>query len=548
MPAVSEPEPSPAAEAEPEYEPTVNPEAEAEYTSTLLAEPEAEAEAPSWNETTVARGAAEPVPDWDAAIPEWGAGWPLHIYVFGALFVILAVVALCLLVQVARRKIAATRMVTPVLALMVALGTSRAIFLFGDAYGHTGVYPTVFMQLMFGLTMPCITSAYGLQLFSIVQAFHPQQPGSRGRWMKGLTVAILVHFALSILFDVLIGVNCTVARELSIVCVAFFIAWGMVLFVAFACIGVRVNSTMRTRNNLAAKTSGGRKKTQHARSLLCSSYSRPLVIVGLATSCGLCIMCVYVYGLTAVYHMYEHDDIHPRPWPWYTFQTLARALELFMAGLMIYATALTRENQEKLKDTLFIQPARHLSTSVGKAHSSFRRLGSKSNSLTSPKHLWLSQPIREQDMTMSSVRDGPIFSSSSSGGAGGPLESSQDTDREEDETMRVTIRATAAVETNSPDSSGKSRATVSSPSSRDTHVSDSLTADKRSEGDDHVFVQDRSTQHSDAPSSAQADPLAIACTTQDAGPGVVCPTSPAAAKPARSSKRDHRHSVESQDV
>lgn len=323
-------------------------------------------------------GVAEPVPEWSVAVPLWAGAWDFHIYGLAAVFSVLALVSFVLLIMIALRRLQAARQVTPILAFLTLLGATRAIFLFGDAYGWRSSYPQVFLQLMYGATLPCLTSAYALLLFSVFRALHPTHAMSKGRSLAKLTVAIVIHFIISITADVIVGLknNTDVARILVIICYGVFILWGLALFLLFSVAGWTLRRQLLTGHRLAAygtKEKSASTKTppgQKGKSVW-SRHFRPVVIIGCATICGLAVVVTYVYGMVVTFDTFSREATFPEPWPWWAYQTVSRILEIIMSWLILYATVLTPSNQQT-----FRQSIRRSSQKLSKRMHSFSKLSS----------------------------------------------------------------------------------------------------------------------------------------------------------------------------
>lgn len=102
---------------------------------------------------------AEPGPDWRKGKQLWGIAWELHWTGFGVLFSVLALHSFFALVQVKRRqRFVRKPLFVAINALLLTLGTSRALFFFLDPYK----IPTTLGNLLFGIPFPCLTSAFCL--------------------------------------------------------------------------------------------------------------------------------------------------------------------------------------------------------------------------------------------------------------------------------------------------------------------------------------------------------------------------------------------------
>ena len=348
MAGVPEAEPTPAAE------PEVEPEAEAEPTFVSYSfggspMSHSESSVPSVQSDAAAAGVAEPVPEWSVAVPEWAEAWDFHTYGLASVFALLAIVSFTLLVMIASRRLQGSRLVVPILAFLTILGATRAIFLYGDAYGWRNSYPKVFLQLMNGATLPCLTSSYAILIYSVLRALHPTHSLSKNRTLVQLSVALVAHFTISIAADVVIGLNdrSKHAKYLVIVCNTVFILWGFSLFLLFSLAGWTLRKQLLAGRRLAADG-----KVDKGSDSVWKRYRRPMVIIGCATVSGIAVSACYIYGMVINFDSFAGESIHPAPWPWWGYQTTARLLEIVMSWLILYATVLTPVNQQQLKQNI----------------------------------------------------------------------------------------------------------------------------------------------------------------------------------------------------
>lgn len=175
-------EPSPASFGNP----SVQPECEPDYSS----EPELPAD--------LGQPPASPLPlffltleaNWAEAKARWGLAWEAHVYGAGALFGLVALLALLALALLPWRCPPGAPCLALLDLLLLSAGTTRAFPLFYDAYGHRDRLPTLAWLLLQDLPLPCLAAGLGLACLLLARPRTPRCPA-------GLAALLLLGLGLA---------------------------------------------------------------------------------------------------------------------------------------------------------------------------------------------------------------------------------------------------------------------------------------------------------------------------------------------------------------
>jgi hypothetical protein len=226
-------------------------------------------------------------------------------------------------------------------------GSTRALVLLTDPYS-TGKPLQVapgYGLLLFSLGYPCLTSGFFLINWTLVEVTKLQLLPSRIHKRKVLGLVLVVHFVVVITFDT-IFVSFPSTHILLFICRSFFVLWGILLFGGFIIAAVRIHrqvkqtlrsintisntvsfNTRNTHVSVGIETAGNMNRLQQAR---CMKVTR---VACRAAAAGLLICCTQIYALWEFYVFYN-NDIVPKAWPWWIYQTCFRCIEVFMVSQM----------------------------------------------------------------------------------------------------------------------------------------------------------------------------------------------------------------------
>ncbi|XP_004382755.1 proline-rich transmembrane protein 4 [Trichechus manatus latirostris] len=100
--------------------------------------------------------------NWAEARARWGLAWEAHVYGVGALFGLVALLALLALALLPWRCPPGAPCLALLDLLLLSAGTTRAFPLFYDAYGHRARLPALAWLLLQDLPLPCLAAGLGL--------------------------------------------------------------------------------------------------------------------------------------------------------------------------------------------------------------------------------------------------------------------------------------------------------------------------------------------------------------------------------------------------
>ncbi|KAM8977855.1 proline-rich transmembrane protein 4 [Sarcophilus harrisii] len=128
--------------------------------------------------------------DWASARARWGLAWEAHVYGVGALFGLVALLALLSLALLPWRCPPGASCLALLNLLLLSAGTARAFPLFYDAYGHRERLPALVRLLLHDLSLPCLSACLGLACLLLARPHPPRCPG-------GLAMLLLLVLGLS---------------------------------------------------------------------------------------------------------------------------------------------------------------------------------------------------------------------------------------------------------------------------------------------------------------------------------------------------------------
>ncbi|XP_027696004.1 proline-rich transmembrane protein 4 [Vombatus ursinus] len=129
--------------------------------------------------------------DWASARARWGLAWEAHVYGVGALFGLVALLALLSLALLPWRCPPGAPCLALLNLLLLSAGAARAFPLFYDAYGHRERLPALVRLLLHDLSLPCLSACLGLACLLLARPQPPRCPG-------GLATLLLLVLGLSV--------------------------------------------------------------------------------------------------------------------------------------------------------------------------------------------------------------------------------------------------------------------------------------------------------------------------------------------------------------
>ncbi|XP_063671638.1 proline-rich transmembrane protein 4 isoform X2 [Pan troglodytes] len=128
--------------------------------------------------------------DWAEARARWGLAWEAHVYGVGALFGLVALLALLALALLPWRCPPGAPCLALLDLLLLSAGTTRAFPLFYDAYGHRDRLPALAWLLLQDLPLPCLAAGLGLACLLLARPRPPRCPA-------GLAALLLLGLGLA---------------------------------------------------------------------------------------------------------------------------------------------------------------------------------------------------------------------------------------------------------------------------------------------------------------------------------------------------------------
>ena len=301
---------------------------------------------------------AEPGPDWLVAKKLWGVAWGMHWIGFGVLFSLLAVQSFIALVFGARGKgFCRKPLFIAINSMLFVLGSTRAVYLLLDPYEsrQNGVKdPNWLTLLLFGMAFPCLTSSFCLIHLAFLEATKLKIGPNKLQSVKFLSSVILLHFAIVLAAETTTSIKPQL-KPLLIVCQSFSILWSLILSVSFIYSGFKLmNRVKQVRTQLKAFE---RNENLRAKKTNQKSCTTKVAKITFATSfLGIAVCGLHFYSMIGVYGMYS-DVVHPSPWPWLTFQSIFRCVELAMACTIAYSVIQRDKTPEKTTRTIAFDSA-----------------------------------------------------------------------------------------------------------------------------------------------------------------------------------------------
>ena len=300
--------------------------------------------------------APEPGPDWPIAREQWGVAWPLHWLGLGLAFALLALNSISALVLADRTKAFARKpFFVGVNALLVALGTTRACYLWIDPYEsgeNISECPPWLVRPMFGIAFPCLTSAFCLVHLALIESSKIQVGALRVQSTPYVATVIVIHFAVVTVADVTVALE-TRRTEMLIVCQAFFVAWGLLNSLASLYSGRAIICKLKETQKQLQSFEPSRSQASSRQSRNNTLKVTKITVLGSLLGCVCCAL--QLYSVVGVYGSYS-KVVDPAPWPWFVFQTSFRVVELALAGTIVYAVL--QPSRSGARNLLWFRPCK----------------------------------------------------------------------------------------------------------------------------------------------------------------------------------------------
>jgi hypothetical protein len=312
------PYPSPELKSDPK--PEVKPEPEVE--------PEAEAEIYLKGNNNCDIVQPEPNPNWPEAKLEWKAAWETHIYIFAIAFAVIAFTAVYLL-TIRKEGKYRKRYFGTLQVLLVIVGLTRFLSLVVDPYMSNDpvTLPVALHRFVFGLALPCLLSAFSLVFLTLIQTSRVSFIHRNVINWKVITTLCSLHFIANTVAELLVSYNIE-PRIVLLLCNSYVCLWGLLLFIGFPAVGHKIIYSL----------------VHIKRSIKMKARKEPLIKVARLTYgtavCGVLLLSVQIYFLLDMYGEAKQteDGCFSDPWLWWSFQSIARIVEILMSVLLLFST------------------------------------------------------------------------------------------------------------------------------------------------------------------------------------------------------------------
>ncbi|XP_029425897.1 proline-rich transmembrane protein 4 isoform X2 [Nannospalax galili] len=270
--------------------------------------------------------------NWAEARARWGLAWEAHVYGAGALFGLVALLALLALALLPWRCPPGAPCLALLDLLLLSAGTTRAFPLLYDAYGHRDRLPDLAWLLLQDLPLPCLAAGLGLACLLLARPRTPRCPA-------GLAALLLLGLGLA----AAAALGSAVHRPLQPLRLAsrglhaFLAAFLSGLLLALSCWGGR-----RRRAGAPLGGSGFKGSTPVPQSrspfALRESWRRAARTAPVAGTFGLLSGALQGYEVLHALGYGGQPGLEG-PWPWWAFQLGLRlgevgvALPLALLGL-----------------------------------------------------------------------------------------------------------------------------------------------------------------------------------------------------------------------
>lgn len=240
----------PSAEPELTYEPTAEP----EITSISNAEPELstepETEPGAFPESFIFLGGTgniggsnswpEPEPRWSEAFNDWGAAWPLHIYIFGLFYTFAFIFAtVCILSIIKKFKDGKAKLTMALLVMVLLFNVSRAISLFADPYYAFNNIHFILARIIWSVGLPFLTSSFSLVFLVLLDTTKMDIGPPKFQRFSAISIVTGIHITIVVTSDFIVFYNES-AKMMLVFCQGIFLSYGLTLAIGYMYVGIKM--------------------------------------------------------------------------------------------------------------------------------------------------------------------------------------------------------------------------------------------------------------------------------------------------------------------
>lgn len=261
---------------------------------------------------------AEPEPDWTTAKELWQAAWPIHVYGFATILLLLGLISLFELVRVHLKSRRKTALKVSVLTMILIFCMTRAVALFIDPYGSTAKVNPIVVRLLFSMGHPCVISSMSLLLLVLIDTTKMNVAPPTFQRVQFIIIVVVFHVILVLLTDIVVAFYVE-TKVLILICQIYYLVMGFILTIGYAKVGYKIS-----KNCSAAVTRDS--KMEKLKTLIC-----------ITSVIGLSMVMLSIYGAAGVFGIYSNVKV-VEAWPWWSFQTIGRTLDVVMVIVLLLMT------------------------------------------------------------------------------------------------------------------------------------------------------------------------------------------------------------------
>ena len=295
---------------------------------------------------------AEPQPEWNTAVETWGVAWEFHQYGLGALFGAIGFLALVALVKIFRKDRGGRqkKVSLVVLSQIVLFGLSRCLFLCIDAYQSKKNIPVKVSSLIWGIGQPCLTTAFLLIFLVLRNALVMKSRFQTWYTTRNIALVTVPYYIFVFTSEVIVSFIPTY-RGLIFACQIINILLHVCLTSFYSYVSALIWKKLRVVRKGSSKTPDRGRQTF-------SIFKRCIA----AAVGGFSIAVTQLYAAVSVNAVSSNAE-YVSPWPWFTFMTSLRCLELGMS-VLLYMTSTQNTAGQQARRKVDVAPMTTMQTKV----------------------------------------------------------------------------------------------------------------------------------------------------------------------------------------
>lgn len=268
-----------------------------------------------------AQGIPEPAPDWPSAFQTWKWAWPLHVYLFSALYLAVAIIACVSLgIELVVRMLKFNRLKVSFFTHMTIFTLTRAILLLIDPYVSNRLSNGIPTFVIWSLGTPLILSTFSLLLFALIDTTRIHLTPPRFQNLFVVTAISVGNVCVVFILDIIV-VHHNETGILVFLCQLYITMFGLLLCTGFFYVA--------------------QKLSKNTNALPINKMKRLQYLVYMSAVIGLCLVASEIYSASEVFGVLKIPKAIP-PWPWLGLQTCERIIEICMCVIILLAFKRTK--------------------------------------------------------------------------------------------------------------------------------------------------------------------------------------------------------------